>query len=189
MNPKLIVIDGKTYKSVDEMPPDVRQQYELAMRSLKDQDGNRIPNLFEQNIVLADKNRNGIPDIIENTPGERIFANAMKIVVDGQEFDNIDDLPPEIRAKYERAMGTLDLNRNGMPDFLEGMIKVQPNLTPTSTSFGTEQSSPISRTPVPIESPTITPDTSNGWMLGLLAASILFLCLLGAIGGWYFFPR
>ena len=27
MNPKLIVINGKTYNSVDEMPEDVRKQY------------------------------------------------------------------------------------------------------------------------------------------------------------------
>ena len=33
MNPKLIVIDGKTYNSVDEMPEDIRKQYEQAMSS------------------------------------------------------------------------------------------------------------------------------------------------------------
>jgi hypothetical protein len=30
MNPKIIVIDGKTYNSVEEMPADVRQKYEQA---------------------------------------------------------------------------------------------------------------------------------------------------------------
>jgi hypothetical protein len=33
MNPKLIVINGKTYNSVDEMPEDVRKQYEGALLS------------------------------------------------------------------------------------------------------------------------------------------------------------
>ena len=162
-------------------------QYEQAMRSLQDQDGSRLPDVFEQNNILAEKNRNGIPDIVEDTSGERIFANAIKIVVDGMEFNNFDDLPPEARAKYEQAMGALDANRNGMPDLLEGMVGVQAN--PTSTSFATEQSPPISRTPMPVESPSITPDTSNGWMLGLLAVSILFLCLLVVVAGWYFFLR
>ena len=32
MNPKIIVIDGKTYHSVEEMPPDIRQKYEQAMQ-------------------------------------------------------------------------------------------------------------------------------------------------------------
>jgi hypothetical protein len=30
MNPKLIVIDGRTYHSIDEMPSDIRQKYEQA---------------------------------------------------------------------------------------------------------------------------------------------------------------
>jgi len=36
MNPKLIVINGKTYNSIDEMLEDVRKQYEQALSSLKD---------------------------------------------------------------------------------------------------------------------------------------------------------
>jgi hypothetical protein len=27
MNPKMIVIDGKTYNSIEDMPPDIRQKY------------------------------------------------------------------------------------------------------------------------------------------------------------------
>lgn len=43
-----ITINGKTYHGVDEMPPDVRTQFE-QMQSM-----------------LVDKNNNGIPDIVEN---------------------------------------------------------------------------------------------------------------------------
>ena len=189
MNPKVIVIDGKTYKSVSEMPEDVRRHYEEAMRSLKDQNGNSVPDVFEQNNLLVDQNKNGVPDIVENTPGERIFTSAMKILIDGREFNSINDLPPEARAKYEQAMGALDANRNGMPDFLEGMIRAQPDSTPVAASFATQSPPASPRTPMPMDAPTITPDTSNGWMLGSLAALILFLCLAGAVGGWYFFLR
>src|SRR5215216_7409097 len=132
MNPKLIVIDGKTYRSVDEMPEDVRRQYEQAMSSLKDQNGNRIPDAFENNL-LTDKNRNGIPDIIDTTSGEKIFANTMKILVDGKEFNSLDDLPPEARAKYEKAMSALDANRNGIPDFMEDMMNVKQDAATAST--------------------------------------------------------
>ena len=189
MNPKIIIIDGKTYKSVDEMPPEVRQQYEQAMRSFKDQNANRIPNVFEDHSLLADKNKNGIPDIVENTPAEKIVANSMKILVDGREFNSLDDLPAEARAKYEEAMGALDANRNGMPDFLEGMMGLQQNTNSVSTSFGTETPRPILRPPMPIDSPTITPDTSNGWMLVVVGAALLFFCASGAIGVWYFLLR
>lgn len=47
MTPKLIVIDGKTYSSVDDMPEDVRKLYEQALGSLKDEDRNHIPDAFE----------------------------------------------------------------------------------------------------------------------------------------------
>jgi hypothetical protein len=55
VNPKVIVIDGKTYRSPDEMPPDIRQKYEQAMRSLGDANGNQIPDAFETMNIFADK--------------------------------------------------------------------------------------------------------------------------------------
>lgn len=53
MNPKIIVIDGKTYNRVENMPPDVRQKYEAAMRSPGDANNNRIPDAFENMNILA----------------------------------------------------------------------------------------------------------------------------------------
>jgi len=189
MNSKRIVIDGKTYNSVNEMPEDVRQQYEQAMSSLRDQSGTNIAD------VLADKNKNGSPDIIENTAGAPIVTKAIKVVVNGKEFNSLDDLPPDVRAKYDKAMGALDANHNGIPDFMEGMMgggTPQTNQTapPVSASanFGIETSQPIVSTPMSV-SPTITPDTSNGWMLALLGIVVLFVCAAGAAGIWYFFLR
>ena len=188
MNPIRIVIDGKVYNSADEMPEDVRQQYEKAMSALKDQNGNRIPDAFENNNMLADTNRNGIPDIIENTAGAPIFAKAMKILVDGKEFNSIDDLPPEARLKYEKAMGMLDKNHNGIPDFVEGMVNAQQFAAPVSSSFGSAATPTVSPTSMPA-TPTITPDTSNGWALALLGIVVVMMCVAGAAGVWYFFLR
>ena len=42
-----ITVNGQTYKSVEEMPPEVRQQYEKAIG------------------MMADRNNNGIPDALE----------------------------------------------------------------------------------------------------------------------------
>ena len=42
-----IVVGGKEYSSVDEMPPDVRQLYEKAMSMLADKDANGIPDILE----------------------------------------------------------------------------------------------------------------------------------------------
>ena len=89
MNPKIIVIDGKTYNSVEEMPPDVRQKYETAMRSLGDVNQNRIPDAFENMNVLGDKNNNGVPDIVENLVAGQAAVSSMKIIVDGKEFNGL----------------------------------------------------------------------------------------------------
>lgn len=191
MNPRRIVIDGTVYNSVEEMPEDVRKKYELALGSMKDQNGDGIPDALEN--ILADKNQDGVPDIVENTPGAPIVKSAIKILMNGQEFHSLDDLPPEARAKYEQAMSKLDANHNGMPDFMEGMMgtsapEAQQPAAPASTDFGIPTSQPISSAPISPNS-VITPDTSNGWLLGLLVLGLLFLCAVGAVGTWYFFLR
>ena len=193
MNPKVIVIDGKTYHSVEEMPPDMRQKYEEAMRSLGDANGDRVPDAFESVLsqpanILADKNQNGVPDIVENLAAGQAVVNNMKIIVDGKEFNGLEGLPPEARAKYEAAMGKLDANKNGIPDFVEDMLNNanQNPAIPVSSGFPVENS-PRS-TPIPA-SPTITPDTSNGLMLALAGLFLLLLCALGAGAVWYFFLR
>ncbi len=205
MNLKVIVIDGKTYHSVEEMPPDVRQKYEQAMQSLRDANGNRIPDAIEtvssETVnILADKNKNGVPDVLENMSAGNAVLKSMKIVINGKEFNGIESLPPEARARYEAAMAKLDANRNGIPDFVEGMMNTASQPADASPNFGVEAPSPSKPFnfaplpptpqdgPLPV-SPTITPDTSNGWMLALLGLALLFVCALGAVGAWYFFLR
>ncbi len=191
MNPKVIVIDGKTYHGVNEMPPEVRQEYEHAMRSFGDANQNHIPDAVETAStqaanILADKDKDGIPDLFENITAGSTVVNNMKIIVDGKEFNSLESLPPEARARYEEAMGKLDANRNGIPDFVEGMMSTMNVNTNPSSSVAAEtahRSTPLST------SPTITPDTSNGWMLVLAGMFLLFLCIAGAGAVWYFFLR
>jgi hypothetical protein len=183
MNSKLIVIDGKTYNSVGEMPPDVRTKYEQAMRSIKDADQNGMPDTFDNINVLGDRGGNGIPDIFENLSSTQITSNSMKFIVNGKEFNALEDLPPEARAKYEKAMRAMNKNRNGIPDFVEGMVeKAQQTSSP--------QNAPVLAPPRPSKpintSPTISPDTSNGWGLVLAGGLLLLVCALGAYGVWFF---
>jgi hypothetical protein len=194
MNPKVIVIDGKTYNSVDKMPPEIRQKYEQAMRSLGDANKNQIPDAFETMNIFADKDRDGVPDVLENINAGQAVVNSMKIIVDGKEVDGLENLPPEARARYEEAMSKLDTNRNGIPDFVEGMINpANQNVMPLSVpGLETPRHAPsfdyAQDKPLPV-SPTITPDTTNGWMLVLTGLFIFFLCVAGAGAVWYFFLR
>ena len=191
MNPGKIVIDGKTYNSVDEMPADVRRTYEEAMRGLTSTPPAANNPMQILNNVFADGNNNGVPDIIENQQFINL-SGGMSFVVDGKTYNSVDDLPPDARARYEQSMGSLDGNRNGMPDFLEGMLKVsnqtaQPAIT--TTNYTPETTRSVARQPMPVSSPTIEPESSNGWMLAVAALALLFLCAAGVAGIWYFFLR
>ncbi len=173
MNQKLIVIDGKTYKSVNEMPEDVRKNYESAMRNF-------------------DSNQNGAPDAFEGSASFQSATanviNTSKIIVNGQVFDGLDQLPPEVRAKYEQAMGAMDANKNGIPDFVEGMLGASKQTNSIATSFGMSNPPRAARQPIPVNS-TIEPESSGGWLLALTSILLIGLCLVGAAGAWYFFLR
>jgi hypothetical protein len=170
MNQSRIVIDGRTYNSVNEMPADVRAKYEKAMKMLRDQ------------------NRDGRPDVFDVSSSTQVVSNTMKFVVDGREYSSIEDLPPETRAKYEQAMSAVDKNQNGIPDFVEDMMgRIPQGPAKTNTSSATSPR-PASRAPQSA-SPTISPDTSNGWMLVLAGGLLMLLCAAGAIGVWYFLLR
>ena len=192
MNQKLIVIDGKTYKGVDEMPEDVRRNYENAMQNF-DKEQNGTPDMLENMNPFADKNNNGVPDVFEGLASlQGATANVMgttKIVVNGQTYDSLEQLPPEIRAKYERAMGAMDANKNGIPDFVEGMFGVQSQTKNIATSFGAASPRPASSQPIPVTS-TIEPESSGSWMLVVAGIVLAGLCLIiAAVGVWYFYFR
>ena len=185
MNPKLIVIDGKTYKSVDEIPEDVRRSYELAMNSLKDENRNLIPDAFEDMNILTDTDKHGMPDAFEGMASMKVISST-KIIADGKEYNSIEELPAEIRTKYEQAIGMLDANRNGVPDFVEGMVNAPKQSINVATSFGAESQH---RSTLIVSSPTIEPETTSGWTLALLIVAFLAVCVFGAVGVWYFFLR
>jgi hypothetical protein len=182
MDQKLIVIDGKTYKSVEEMPEDVRRNYEQALGNM-DKDRNGIPDMLENANAFFD-DKDGTPDTFEGMTSKVITTT--KVIVNGREYNSLNDLPPDVRAKFKQAMGTFDSDQNGMPDFLEGMTNAPKQTINVGTGFGTETPRRAQPTPVPA---SIEPDTSNGWMLALAGLFILLLCVAGAIGVWYFFLR
>ena len=58
-----ITVNGQTYNSVDEMPPDVRRQYEQVMS------------------LMADRNNNGVPDIMEGGELPRVPPGGQNTVI------------------------------------------------------------------------------------------------------------
>jgi hypothetical protein len=87
-----IQVNGKTYSSVDEMPPDVRQQYEQAMQSMMvDRDGNGVPDILEH-----PKSIGGVTSV-----GSKHFQ---QISVNGKTYDRLEDVPQEFRDVISRAI-------------------------------------------------------------------------------------
>jgi hypothetical protein len=99
-----IIFNGQTYNSVDDMPPDARQAYDQAMG------------------MLADKNKDGMPDAMERPAGAMpSMLGSSQIIINGQAVNGLESLPPETRQQIEQAMSMLDKDHNGVMDFMEKM--------------------------------------------------------------------
>jgi hypothetical protein len=88
-----IIVDGRTYSSVEEMPAAVRQKYEATLgRLLADRDGNGVPDVFEAGTV-------GGAGVSHVTRATTVYKT------NGREFTSLDDVPPEFRALLDQAPG------------------------------------------------------------------------------------
>ncbi|GEM_PF-6591326 len=121
-----INLNGVTYRSVDEMPPDVRAQYETP--------GN----------LLADKNQNGMPDLVENAlQNNATVIQSSVIIFEGKTYARPEDLPPDARARYDQAMAQLaNLAPHDAPDAL-------PNPTPRAPAANVFETAPPSHAAPP----------------------------------------
>jgi hypothetical protein len=84
-----IVFNGQEFDGVEAMPADLRKQYEDVMR------------------LLADS---GQAPAGGTGPVRRIFSVKTnfhtRVFVNKKEYKSVDELPPELRSEYERAVGS-----------------------------------------------------------------------------------
>jgi hypothetical protein len=86
-----ITVNGQTYSSIEEMPPDVRAKYDRAMAAMADRDNNGIPDVLEHPAPLGQRN---IGVVRTNT----------RIVVNGKEYENLEDVPLAMRNLIGNAL-------------------------------------------------------------------------------------
>jgi len=84
-----IRVNGREYRSVEEMPPNIRQAYENAM--------SRSPD---------DGDRSGI----ESADGPAVAGAG--ITFNGHPYASVDGMPSDVRALYESAMAAVRAGRN-----------------------------------------------------------------------------
>lgn len=114
-----ITVNGKTYHSVDEMPPDVRAQYE-RMQSM-----------------LVDKNNNGIPDIAEDGTNRATFvqqvATSTRTVPMGGSMSGSMRGSPSIRtlgsSTSRGSGGDVQMSRAALIALLVGVALVAAGVT------------------------------------------------------------
>lgn len=113
------VVNGKAYNSLDEMPPDVRARFESVSN------------------LMSDRNQNGIPDIVDNLmpPAHATVVQTNAVIFEGKTYNSPDELPPEGRAAYEKAMAKLaDANQDGVPDVIADALKSAPTIVTSQVS-------------------------------------------------------
>jgi len=143
-----IIFNGKTYNSIDDMPPEARQAYEKALA------------------LLADQNANGVPDFLDGLLNDQVPGEGMEplntfstfntqIVHNGQTYASVDEMPAEARRDYEQAMAAFDRDRNGVPDAFEQgeFVAGQPSvsLTPAPGPASAPRPMPAPYTPAGVE--------------------------------------
>jgi len=89
-----IVVNGTEYDSPEAMPPEVRAEYERALRLVQDMgQGGGVPGKAEQTVETM---RDGV--------SVKVHTKQVKYTVNGKTYDDPAQLPPEVRARVEQAL-------------------------------------------------------------------------------------
>jgi hypothetical protein len=87
-----ITVNGKEYRGVEEMPPEVRRQYARAMSMLADKDGNGVPDILEGGASITSTTFDHAGDALITTE-----VTKSDVVVNGQRYARLEDVPAELR--------------------------------------------------------------------------------------------
>lgn len=84
-----ITYNGKTYNSINELPPEARRIFE-------DKDGNNTPDVFD-----------GLLDSAKEFKGTAEMTNST-YVVDGKTYNNLDEVPADKREMIKEKLSRLE---------------------------------------------------------------------------------
>jgi len=84
-----ITYNGKTYKSINDLPPEARKIFE-------DKDGNSVPDIFDGMVNSAN-------EIKSNTS-----ITTSSYVVDGKTYNNLDEVPADKHELIREKLGKMN---------------------------------------------------------------------------------
>ena len=113
--PVKIVFNGREYDSVEQMPPEERQQYLLVVSALGDKDGDGVPDILQQS---------GSGDIQDS------------IIYEGREYKDRSALPLEVREALERTPPL-------QPSQVKTRIEVKTRILPPKVTWSAREAGDV----------------------------------------------
>ena len=150
-----VTFNGRAYDSLEAMPPEVRAAYDRAVEML---------------------NYGGTGSGANPRINIKMSTNV-RFVHDGKPYNSLDEMPPEVRAKYATAMHQVDKDDNGVPGFLEGRSSSRTDPQPASMQHSPFEPPP-SLVPPSLQPPVIQPDRSSVRLIAIAGLIILLLLLV-----------
>lgn len=177
-----ITVNNTTYDSLDAMPPDVRRMYDEMMAKMP---------------ATASNNAETPPVVFHAGAGPLHITTTVRrnFVMNGKSYSSEQEMPPDVRATYEQAMGAA---KSDDPTVRKNAIKVTFRVDGPSFSIGKSHGEPATPAahplaalvPEPTESsPTpqpIEPDPLGG---RLNVAVVLAVCVAAACVAFWFMTR
>lgn len=110
--PETIYFNGKKYERISEMPPNEKQLYEKFNRFFTDANNDGVPDAFQASNLAGLKDVFGtikeIAQLSSTTQGlsqdqfSIIRETDGGIFINGKEYQNVAEMPPQIRQIYEK---------------------------------------------------------------------------------------
>jgi hypothetical protein len=98
-----ITVNGQEYSSIDQMPPEVRQEYERAMSFLADHHGDGIPDLLEHARKANVGAATSTPAIADKSKSFSTVIQSTRYVVNGRQYDRLEDVPAHLQKAIVRS--------------------------------------------------------------------------------------
>lgn len=160
-----IIFNGKSYNSLEEMPPNEKDAYEQMME------------------IFVDANGNGVPDFLEGDIVQNVLRQySTKVVVENKTIHGLGDLPPEMQQNVQVAFKRLTQ--------LGVLPKDMPIMNAAEAIQGGQGPLIKSRPFVSREfSPAIQEEKGSNFLLWALAGVVLLFCLAAAAFAIFYFMR